>query len=140
MGKQDKKTYSISELAQEFGISTRTIRYYEEVGLINSHREKDTLPRMYTSRDRTRLKLTLRGKRFGFSLAEIKEMLDLYDVDPTEKEQLRRAIELGDKRIAEIDEMIRDLEEIKQEMLEFRQRFLELLKEKEGCESGDRTL
>lgn len=138
MGDQDKKTYSISELAQEFGISTRTIRYYEEVGLINSHREKDTLPRMYTSRDRTRLKLTLRGKRFGFSLAEIKEMLDLYDVDPTEKEQLRRTIELGDKRIAEIDEMIRDLEEIKQEMLEFKQRFQEILKQKEGSVKEDK--
>ncbi|HHW07290.1 MAG TPA: MerR family DNA-binding transcriptional regulator [Clostridia bacterium] len=139
MSRGEKKTYTISELAHEFGISTRTIRYYEEVGLINSHREKDTLPRTYTSRDRTRLKLALRGKRFGFSLAEIKEMLDLYDVDPTEKEQLRRAIELGDKRIAEIDEMIRELEETKQEMLEFRQKFLEILREKEEWEAKDQS-
>lgn len=132
MDKQKDKLYSISELAHEFGISTRTIRYYEEVGLISSQREKETQPRTYTSRDRTRLKLALRGKRFGFSLADIKEMLDLYDVDPTEKEQLRRTIELGDKRIAEIDELIRELQQTKQEMLEFRQRFMEILKEKEG--------
>lgn len=132
MDTQKDKLYSISELAHEFGISTRTIRYYEEVGLISSQREKDTQPRSYTSRDRTRLKLALRGKRFGFSLAEIKEMLDLYDVDPTEKEQLRRAIELGDKRIAEIDELIRELQQTKQEMLEFRERFMEILMEKGG--------
>jgi len=139
MTEKEKKTYTISELAHEFGISTRTIRYYEEVGLINSHREKETQPRLYTSRDRTRLKLALRGKRFGFSLAEIKEMLDLYDVDPTQKEQLRRAIELGDKRIAEIDEMIRELEQTKQEMLEFRQKFLEILRQKEEGEEGGKS-
>jgi len=81
----------------------------------------------------------LRGKRFGFSLAEIKEMLDLYDVDPTQKEQLRRAIELGDKRIAEIDEMIRELEQTKQEMLEFRQKFLQILRQKEEGEEGGKS-
>ncbi|NLL17571.1 MAG: MerR family DNA-binding transcriptional regulator [Clostridia bacterium] len=134
MDNQKDKLFSISELAHEFGISTRTIRYYEEVGLISSQRDKETQPRTYTSRDRARLKLALRGKRFGFSLAEIKEMLDLYDIDPTEKEQLRRSIELGDKRIAEIDEMIRELQQTKQEMLEFRERFMEILMKKEGRE------
>lgn len=133
MSKQiDRKIYSISELASEFDISTRTIRYYEEIGLINSQREKETQARSYTAQDRTRLKLTLRGKRFGFSLNEIKEMLELYDVDPTEKEQLRRSITLGDKRIAEIDEMIRELEKTKQEMLEFKEKFTQILAERGG--------
>ncbi len=121
--------YTISELADEFGITTRTIRYYEEVGLLHPLRLDEMQQRLYTPRDRARLKLILRGKRFGFSLSEIKEMLDLYDVDPTQKEQLRRTIEYGDRRIAEIDEMIRDLTMMKEEMLEFRRKFVAMLAE-----------
>lgn len=126
-----QKLYTISELATEFDISTRTIRYYEEIGLINSQRKKETQQRNYTAKDRARLKLILRGKRFGFSLNEIKEILGLYDVDPTENIQLRRSIELGDKRIAEIDEMIEELQKTKQEMLEFKKKFTQLLLRRE---------
>ncbi|MHB8780113.1 MAG: MerR family transcriptional regulator [Candidatus Geothermincolia bacterium] len=124
--------FSISELAAEFGITPRAIRYYEEVGLILPLRSSPTAQRNYDRRARARLKLILRGKRFGFSLSEIKEMIELYDADPTEREQLRRTIALGARRIAEIDEMIGELEELKAEMLEFARRFQEKL-EKEGA-------
>ena len=70
-------TYSISELAQEFDITPRTIRYYEDEGLITPSREGQT--RIYSHKDKIRLKLTLRGKRLGFSLAEIRELFDMYD-------------------------------------------------------------
>lgn len=126
--KQD--VYTISELAHEFGITTRTIRYYEEVGLLNPRRAGETGQRLYDRRDRARLKLILRGKRFGFTLQEIKEMIELYDVDPSQKEQLRRTIAYGDRRIAEIDEMIRELTLLKEELLEFRRRFVAMLEEK----------
>ena len=72
-------TYSISELAHEFDVTPRTIRYYEDEGLLTPLREGQT--RIYSHRDKIRLKLTLRGKRLGFSLAEIRELFDMYDTD-----------------------------------------------------------
>ncbi|EEG77283.1 MerR family transcriptional regulator [Dethiobacter alkaliphilus] len=121
--------YTISELAGEFGITTRTIRYYEEMELLHSHRESIHHQRLYDDRDRVRLKLILRGKRLGFSLGEIKNLLDLYDADPTQREQLIQAVAYGDKKIKEIDEKISELQATKEELLEFRERFLELLRE-----------
>ena len=72
--------YTITDLAREFDITTRAIRFYEDQGLLAPTREgSGGLRRIYTPRDRTRLKLTLRGKRLGFSLLEIKQLLDLYE-------------------------------------------------------------
>lgn len=79
--------YSIADLAAEFGVTTRTIRFYEDEGLISPERKGQR--RVYSPRDRVRLRLIMRGKRLGFSLAEIREMIDLYDEDPTEIAQLR---------------------------------------------------
>ncbi|MBS4023599.1 MAG: MerR family DNA-binding transcriptional regulator [Dethiobacter sp.] len=129
MNKQ--RIYTISELAAELGITPRTIRYYEEVELLSSERESVNHQRLYDARARARLKLILRGKRFGFPLSEIKEMINLYDVDRTQKEQLRRTITLGDKKIAELEEMVTDLQAIREEMLEFRRHFMSLLQELE---------
>ncbi len=86
----DKTTFGIAELAQEFGISARSIRFYEDKGLITPRREG--LKRIYTPRDRVRLMLILRGKRLGFSLRDIQEIIDLYDAEPTGEAQLRRLI------------------------------------------------
>ncbi len=127
-----KEEYSISELAAEFGITPRAIRYYEEVDLLTPHRNSKTTQRMYNRRDRARLKLILRGKRFGFPLSEIKDMIELYDIDPTTKEQLKRTVAYGDRRVAEINEMIAELEETREEILEFRNRFVATL-EGEGA-------
>ena len=81
-----KTTYSISDLARHFDVTTRTIRYYEDQGMLSPKR-KNTV-RIYTERDRVRLQLILRGKRLGFSLAEITETLKLYDNAPDKKVQL----------------------------------------------------
>lgn len=79
-------TLSISDLAREFDVTTRTIRFYEDLGLIQPARSG--LTRIYSPRDRVRLKLILRGKRIGFSLSEIGEIMDMYDSEPGEVGQL----------------------------------------------------
>src|SRR3970040_2395399 len=79
-------TFTISELAREFGVTTRTIRFYEDEGLLSPKREGTN--RVFSQRDRVRLKLALRGKRLGFSLAEIRELFELYDVSRDEHKQL----------------------------------------------------
>ena len=107
-------TYSISDLAEEYGVTTRTIRFYESEGLLSPTR--DGQRRIFSVRDRTRLKLILRGKRIGFSLAEIREIIDMYDAPPGESGQLRHLIdrietqrlELEARR-AVIDGTLRDL-------------------------------
>ena len=93
--KEDEETFSIAELASEFDITTRAIRFYEDEGLLTPRRRGQM--RIYAPRDRTRLKLILRGKRLGFSLLEIAEMVTMYDATPGESGQL----ELFLKRIAE---------------------------------------
>src|SRR6185295_17594237 len=90
-----EETYSIAQLAREFDITTRAIRFYEDEGLLTPRRRGQT--RIYAPRDRTRLKLILRGKRLGFSLQEIAEMVTMYDAPPGEAGQL----DLFLKRIAE---------------------------------------
>lgn len=91
-------TFSISELAQEFALTTRTIRFYEDEGLIAPTRSGRT--RVYAPRERTRLKLILRGKRLGLSLVEIREILDLYDANIDEVPQQRKFLEILENRRA----------------------------------------
>lgn len=111
------RLYSIGDLAAEFAISPRAIRFYEDQDLLRPQRIGGN--RVYNHKDRARLILVLRGKRLGFSLADIKEMLDLYDVDPEHVEQLRVALMKGRERIAELErqrveiaEMLRELREL----------------------------
>ena len=85
------ETFGIAELAREFDVTTRTIRFYEDKGLLAPLREGQR--RIYSPRDRVRLRLIMRGKRLGFSLDEIRELIDLYDVDPTEVTQLRHFLD-----------------------------------------------
>lgn len=127
MVKNSGPIFTISELAEELGITARTIRYYEEVDLIAPIRHGDIAQRLYGVRERARLKLILRGKRLGFSLAEIKEMIDLYDLDPTEREQLQRVITYGEQRLSAIDEILKDLQVMRDEILEYHIKFVERL-------------
>ncbi len=83
----DEERYSITELAREFGITTRAIRFYEDQNLLAPARAG--LTRIYSGRDRVRLKLVLRGKRLGFTLKEIAAILDMYDAEPGESGQLQ---------------------------------------------------
>jgi DNA-binding transcriptional MerR regulator len=94
--------YSVTELGRELGVSARTIRLYEDKGLISPQRAGNN--RVYTPRDRSRMVLILRGKRLGFSLREIKEYLDLYDVDPTHAKQLRLLLKSVHSRIRRLED------------------------------------
>ena len=111
------RTYTISELAREFGITTRTIRFYEEKGLISPLREGQK--RLYTPADRVRIKLILRGKRIGMTLQECVEFIDMYDPEHNNREQLHSLIDnvkqrreglLQQKR--DIDAMLSGLDEV----------------------------
>ncbi|WP_044894162.1 MerR family transcriptional regulator [Bacillus alveayuensis] len=122
--------YTISQLAQEFDISTRTIRYYEEREMISPIRT-ETGQRIYTKKDRAVLKLILRGKRFGFSLDEIQEMIELFDKDRTGRKQLEKTIEYGEQKLKEVNEKIADLMQLKHDMEAILQDFKQRLKELE---------
>lgn len=109
------KLKNITEIAELFGVSTRTIRYYEEIGLLKPKRTEGN-QRLYSNAELAKLKLIFRGKRYGFSLDEIKEMVLLFDKDRTGRKQLERTVEYGKQRIDEIDKKIIELQEMKQEM------------------------
>ncbi len=130
MTDEKKRTYTISELAREFDISTRTIRYYEEVGLLSPKRTSGN-QRIFTRKDRAKLKLILRGKRLGFSLEEIREMIEMYDV-AGEPEQIRLTLKYGDKKLKEIEEKIKELELLKEDLLNIREILIKRLKELES--------
>ncbi|QWL66060.1 MerR family transcriptional regulator [Aeromonas jandaei] len=122
--RDEAQRYSISELAREFDITTRSIRFYEDQGLLNPAREGQT--RIYSKQDRVRLKLTLRGKRLGFSLAEIRELFDLYDADKSSRTQLQTMLGLvTDKR-----------ETLQQQMEDIRMVLLELDAAEQRCQQA----
>jgi DNA-binding transcriptional MerR regulator len=103
-----QRIYSIAELAREFGITARTIRFYEDEGLIKPRRQG--LTRLYSAGDRTRLAWIRRGQRLGFKLAEIKELLDLYQVDRTGVQQLRELLRRSRLHIDDLERRRRDLD------------------------------
>jgi DNA-binding transcriptional MerR regulator len=107
--------FTITDLSHEFDISTRTIRYYEERGLLHPLRTENG-QRLFSKKDRATLKLILRGKRFGFSLDEIRNMIDLFEVDPTGKRQLEQTIHYGHQKIKELSDRIDELVALKDEM------------------------
>ncbi|MFO7931804.1 MAG: MerR family DNA-binding transcriptional regulator [Desulfosalsimonas sp.] len=120
--------FSISELADELDISTRAIRFYEEKGLISPERTKGN-HRIYNRRDRTRLKLILRGKRLGYSLDEISEMIGMADFDIDEEKQLKKAYSYGKKKLKEINSRMEELEILKQDLLTVQEKIIKRLKE-----------
>ena len=98
----DRDVFTIGELARECGITARTLRFYEEKGLLSPRR--DGLERLYSRRDRTRLKYVLMGKTVGFSLDEVREMLDLYDIGDGQTAQLTAARAKLGERIAQLEQ------------------------------------
>lgn len=112
------RPFSIGDLAEEFGVTTRAIRFYESRGLIAPQRQGAN--RCYTRRDRARLMLILRGKNLGFSLEDIAEYLSLYDSDPSQVAQTRHLLDKLDAHIAalldkrtDLDRTLRELKEIR---------------------------
>jgi DNA-binding transcriptional MerR regulator len=118
-------THTITDLAKEFGITTRTIRHYEDEGLLSPRREG--LNRLFSHRDRVRLKLALRGKRLGFTLAEIRELFDLYDLARDEKRQLQQFLTKLEKRRALLQQQREDIEVMLNEITFFEAQCRKLL-------------
>src|SRR5262245_55865496 len=104
----ERAEFSISELAREFEITPRAIRFYEDQGLLAPRREGQR--RIYTPRDRTRLKLTLRGKRLGLTLSEIRELIDMYEPGRDERPQLERFLAVLGEHKASLLQQRADIE------------------------------
>ena len=105
--KTTKPTFTIGELAKEFDITTRSIRFYEDQGLISPVREGQK--RIYYPRDKVRLKLILRGKRLGFSLAETGRLFELYDVDKSSETQLTTILNIITDKKADLKQQLEDI-------------------------------
>jgi DNA-binding transcriptional MerR regulator len=112
--------YSISELAREFDVTPRAIRFYEAEGLLSPAREGQR--RVYSLRDRTRLKLTLRGKRLGLSLSEIREIVDMYEPGRDERPQLEKFLAVLEAHKRQLEQQREDIEAQLSEILLFEKR------------------
>ena len=107
-------TYSISDLARELDITTRTIRFYEEQGMLTP--ERRGLERVYSARDKVTLKLILRGKRIGFSLAECRDLIGLYDPAGDNQKQLITMLAKIAERRAQLDQQLLDIQQMQLEL------------------------
>ncbi len=133
LSKTTQDSYTISELVKEFGVTSRALRLYEELGLVAPRREGTK--RIYADRDRVRLRLILRGKRLACSLSEIKDILDLYDTSSGEKAQIELLLEKLDRRRKiletqknDVDSALDDLKQVTENALAR----LEKIKQKSG--------
>ena len=115
-----EQTWTIREIADEFGVTHRTVRHYEDLGLISPERRGTT--RVYHRRDRTRLNLILRGKRLGFPLEEIRTIIDLYDRPRGKASQLEYVLGQIETRRTDLEQRRRDLEDALFELGEFERR------------------
>jgi DNA-binding transcriptional MerR regulator len=123
----ERTEFSISELAREFDITPRAIRFYEDQGLLAPRREGQR--RIYTARDRTRLKLTLRGKRLGLTLSEIRELIDMYEPGRDERAQLERFLAVLEAHKTSLLQQRADLEAQLGEIQTFEKRVRKQLKQ-----------
>jgi DNA-binding transcriptional MerR regulator len=122
----ERTEFSISDLAREFDVTPRAIRFYEAEGLISPRR--DGQRRIYTPRDRTRLKLTLRGKRLGLTLSEIRELIDMYEPGRDERPQLERFLDVLESHKASLIQQRADIEAQLSEIQTFEKRVRKRLK------------
>ncbi len=118
-----QESYTISQIADQLDISTRTIRFYEEKGLIKPNRTRGN-QRVYTPRNKARLKLILRGKRFGFSLDEISEMIGMADNRVEETDQIEKSLAFGDAKLKEIQGRKKELVLLEQDILATREKLI----------------
>jgi DNA-binding transcriptional MerR regulator len=116
MTQQNPRTWTITQLAEEHDVTLRTLRHYEDVGLLSPERRGTT--RVFHQRDRIRLRLILRGKRLGFTLPEIATIVDMYDDQPGEAGQLRYLLDQIEVRRAELAQRRRDIDDTLDELAE----------------------
>lgn len=114
----EEKSWTISQLAEEFDITTRSIRFYEEKGLLNPQRTEGDY-RLFDRRDRTRLKLILRGKRFGLTLEEIADIIGSADADMNEAEQVRKALGHFEKVLEDLASRKHEVEAMERDLLQY---------------------
>ena len=133
MTEKEQTTYSISELAKEFDITTRSIRFYEDQGLLTPQRQGQT--RIYSKRDRVRLKLILRGKRLGFSLAETGQLFELYDADKSSVTQLTTMLQLIELKKTELHQQLDDIKVVLMELITVEKRCRETLSDARSNET-----
>jgi len=108
------ESWTIAQVAEEFGVTHRTVRHYEELGLIAP--ERRGTQRLYHRRDRTRLSLILRGKRLGFPLEEIRTIIDVYDAPRGKASQLEYVLDQIDERRTDLEQRRRDLDDALKEL------------------------
>ena len=120
-----KHQFTISDLAREFDVTTRTIRYYEESGMLAPLRDGQT--RLYNDADRVKLKLILRGKRLGFSLSESRELIEMYDPDSDNRHQINALLDKIQKRREQLEAQLRDIRLMQEELDEAEAKCLEVL-------------
>ncbi len=130
--------YSIGDLAREFDVTHRTIRFYEDRGLLSPKRIGSR--RVYSKRDQVRLRLILRGKRLGFSLAEVREMLELYDSAPDERPQLEKFTAALAARREQLERQREEIDEVLGEIRAFERQSKKLLNSKGGKRRARLTL
>ena len=128
MTKIDDRFYAVPELAENLGVTPRTIRFYEQKGLVAPQRAGTT--RIYTRQDRARMLIILRGKRLGFTLKEIADYLDLYGADPTQAEQIRMLLTRVRERIEALEDQRQALDVTLDELRDIEQQSIDALKEK----------
>jgi len=128
ISKKSGESFLISELAAQLDMSPHTIRFYEEKGLISPGRTSGN-QRIYTVKDRARLKLILRGKRFGFSLDEIAEMIGMADIAVNELHQIDKSLAYGAEKLKEIRKRKEDLELLEKDLLSLRDSLMKRRKE-----------
>lgn len=125
--------YTVTQLAAELGVTVRTLHFYEAQGLISPERAGHT--RVYTQRDRARMILVMRGKRLGFSIREIREYLELYDIDPTKAQQNKALLKAVKSRIQLLEEQRRALDETLTDLRRLERHALDVLRTVEAKKS-----
>lgn len=131
------KYYHIGELASILDLSRRTIRYYEEIGLLNSIKRIEGGKRVYTDIDFQRLKFIQRLKHLGLTLSEMNELEDIYQIHRTNRKVLPRLLELLDNHAGKIDERIHNLNRLKEDILNYQEKIRQKLNVEDDLQKGE---